>query len=133
MGSDAGKELEELVATIEGLLLPAGFTVTKNPRIYNDHGVQVAEFDVEVRGKLGSATVVWLIECRNRPRDGPASGQWIEQLIGRRQRFNFDKVMAVSTTGFPKERSSARSASGLLSERSTRLHRSSPSSLGCAL
>jgi Restriction endonuclease len=100
MESASGKEIEELVATIEGLLLPKGFTVTKNPRIYNDHGVQVAEFDVEIRGKLGSADIAWLIECRNRPGDGPAPGQWIEQLMGRRNRFNFDKVMAVSTTGF---------------------------------
>ena len=99
MGSTGGKEIEELVGTIEGLLIPKGFTVTKNSRMYND-GVQVAEFDVEIRGKLGSADIAWLIECRDRPADGPAPGKWIEQLIGRRDRFNFDKVMAVSTTGF---------------------------------
>jgi hypothetical protein len=96
----SGKEIEELVATIEGLLLPRGFTVTKNTRVHNDHGVQVAEFDVEIRGKLGSADIAWLMECRNRPREGPAPGAWIEQLMGRRDRFNFNKVTAVSTTGF---------------------------------
>jgi hypothetical protein len=100
MGSASGKEIEELVATIERSLLPKGFVVTKNPRVYNDRGVQVAEFDAEIRGKLGSADIAWLIECSNRPSDGPAPGQWIEQLIGRRGRFNFDKVMAVSTSGF---------------------------------
>jgi hypothetical protein len=100
MGYASGKEIEELVATIEGLLLPQGFTVAKNPRIYDDHGVPLAEFDIEIRGKLGSADIAWLIECRNRPCDGPAPGKWIEQLMGRRGRFNFDKVMAVSTTGF---------------------------------
>jgi len=95
-----GKQLEDLVATIEGLLLPNGFAVTKNTRVYNDNGVQVAEFDVEIRGKLGSGNIAWLIECRNRPREGPAPGAWIEQLVGRRSRFNFNKVTAVSTTGF---------------------------------
>jgi hypothetical protein len=96
----SGKEIEELVATIEALPLPRGFTVTKNTRVYNDHGVQAAELDVEIRGKLGSADIAWLMECRNRPREGPAPGAWIEQLMGRRDRFNFNKVTAVSTTGF---------------------------------
>lgn len=95
-----GKQLEDLVAIIEGLLLPNGFEVTKNRRVYNDHGTQVAEFDVEIRGKLGSGSIAWLIECRNRPGEGPAAGSWIEQLAGRRSRFNFNKVSAVSTTGF---------------------------------
>lgn len=95
-----GKQIEELVATIEGRLLPLGFEVKKNTRVYNDNGVQVAEFDVEIRGKLGSTEIAWLLECRNRPGEGPAPGAWIEQLVGRRSRFNFNKVTAVSTTGF---------------------------------
>ena len=96
----AGKQLEELVATIEGLLLPRGFDVKKNTRVYNDNGVQIAEFDIEIRSKLGSGEIAWLIECRDRPGDGPAPGAWIEQLASRRSRFKFNKVTAVSTTGF---------------------------------
>jgi Restriction endonuclease len=95
-----GKRLEALVATIEKLLLPMGFDVKTNTRVYNDGGVQLGEFDVEIRGRLGSTEIAWLIECRNRPSEGPARGAWIEQLVGRRSRFNFDKVTAVSTTGF---------------------------------
>lgn len=95
-----GKNLEDLVATIESLLIPQGFTVEKNDRVFNDDGVQVAELDIVIRGKVGSATFSWLIECRNRPSDGAAPGSWIEQIFGRRSRFNFDKVTAVSTTGF---------------------------------
>lgn len=95
-----GKHLEALVAYVEKTLLPEGFTVATNERIFNDEGVQIAEFDIEVRGKVGSTSIAWLIECRDRPTSGPVPGSWIEQLVGRRMRFGFNKVTAVSTTGF---------------------------------
>lgn len=94
-----GRQLEALVAFVEKTLLPQGYEVKTNERIYNE-GVQIAELDVEVRGKVGSTSIFWLIECRDRPGDGPAPGSWIEQLVGRRTRFGFNKVTAVSTTGF---------------------------------
>jgi hypothetical protein len=62
--------------------------------------VQVAEFDIAVSGRVGTSDVSVLIECRDRPTEGAAPGAWIEQLVGRRLRFRFDKVMAVSSTGF---------------------------------
>lgn len=95
-----GKQLEALVAFVEKSLLPQGFEVTTNTRVVNDEGVQIAEFDVEIRGKMGSTEMAWLIECRDRPGSGAAPGSWIEQLVGRRDRFGFNKVTAVSTTGF---------------------------------
>lgn len=99
MSSD-GKQLETLVAFVERELLPPGFVVKSNERVFNDEGVQIAEFDIEVNGKVGTTTISWLIECRDRPGGGAASGAWIEQLVGRRTRFGFNKVTAVSTTGF---------------------------------
>lgn len=95
-----GKKLEGLVTFVEETLLPKGFDVKTNECVYNDDGVQIAEFDIEIRGKVGSTSIAWLIECRDRPSDGPAPGSWIEQLVGRRTRFGFNKVTAVSTTGF---------------------------------
>jgi len=95
-----GKYLEALVAFVEETMLPEGYDVKTNKRIYNDDGVQIAEFDVEIRGRLGTTDIAWLIECRDRPGSGPAPGSWIEQLVGRRSRFGFNKVTAVSTTGF---------------------------------
>ncbi len=94
-----GKKLEALVVYVEGVLIPKGFKVSTNRRVFED-GVQIAEFDIEVYGKLGTTEIRWLIECRDRPSDGPAPGAWIEQLAGRRQRFGFNKVTAVCTTGF---------------------------------
>jgi len=95
-----GKHLEALVAFVEEKLLPEGYEVKTNKRIYNDDGIQIAEFDVEIRGKLGTTEIAWLIECRDRPGSGAAPSSWIEQLVGRRTRFRFNKVTAVSTTGF---------------------------------
>jgi len=99
MASD-GRQLETLVAFVEKTLTPQGLTVSTNERVLNDEGVQIAEFDVEVTGKFGSTEIRWLIECRDRPGQGSAPGSWIEQLVGRRARFGFNKVTAVSTTGF---------------------------------
>jgi hypothetical protein len=57
-----GRQLESLVAFVEKALLPQGFEVKTNERVYNDEGAQIAELDVEVRGKVGSTTIAWLIE-----------------------------------------------------------------------
>ncbi len=97
---NTGKLLEGFVQRIEKLVLPHGFTISPSEKVYNDDGVQVAEFDIDITGKVGTTNFRWLIECRNRPSDGPVPGSWIEQLVGRRDRFKFDKVIAVSTTGF---------------------------------
>ena len=99
MGSD-GKQLEALVAFVEKTLVPPGFEVNANKRVFNDEEEQIAEFDIEIRGKVGSTSFAWLIECRDRPSHGTAPGSWIEQLVGRRDRFGFNLVTAVSTTGF---------------------------------
>ena len=95
-----GRDLEQFVKGIEEFFSPKHFEIKSNRKIYNDDGVPLAEFDVEVTGNFGSTEINWLIECRDRPSDGPAPGAWIEQLAGRRQRFGYNKVTAVSTTGF---------------------------------
>lgn len=95
-----GKRLEALVAFVERTLVPQGFKVTTNDRVLNDEGIQIAEFDVLIQGAIGTGDFQWLIECRDRPSSGAAPGSWIEQLVGRRTRFNLSKVTAVSTTGF---------------------------------
>jgi hypothetical protein len=35
-------------------LLPAEFKFATNDRVYNDDGVQIAEFDVHIMGKIGT-------------------------------------------------------------------------------
>jgi hypothetical protein len=68
--------------------------------VFNERGVQVAEFDILISGAVEDRQMSWLIECRDRPSKGSAPAKWIEQLAGRRSRFGFERVMAVSSTGF---------------------------------
>jgi predicted RecB family endonuclease len=96
----SGKKLEDLVSQIEKILLPHGFEIHKNRREYDDEGVCSNEFDIVVEGKVGSGYYKGLIECRDRPSQGKAPKSWIEQLYGRQLEGKFNKVIAVSTTGF---------------------------------
>jgi hypothetical protein len=58
-----GRTLEGLVAFVEKLSLPDGFTVEHNKRLLSESdGVEV-EFDVVISGSIGSTKMVWLIEC----------------------------------------------------------------------
>jgi len=98
--SNSGKEVEDLVGNIEQELLPQGFKVEPRQRVFNEAGEQIAELDLVISGPLGSSSVRWLIECRDRPSEGSAPISWIEQLVARKERLQFDKVFAVSTTGF---------------------------------
>ena len=96
-----GERFEELIRQIEEITLPSGFEITPRKCIY-DQGVQLAEFDIDIQGIINGVVFKWLIECRDRPSEGPAPSSWIEQLVGRRQLFGYSKVTAVSTTGFSK-------------------------------
>lgn len=111
---NSGKELEQLVHEIERSLLSSDFEVSLNKTAFDDAGNQLAEFDIVISGRLGSCSVEWLIECRDRPSQGSAPNAWIEQLAARKRRFNFDKVIAVSTTGFAKGLSEYAEREGVL-------------------
>lgn len=108
-----GKALQDLVEVIEKLHLPEGFTVTTNRFVYDDEGDQIAELDIEIRGRVGSTDFAWLIECRDRPSQGAGPISWIEQLVTRRERLGFHKVTAVSSTGFAPGAAKFAEASGI--------------------
>jgi hypothetical protein len=95
-----GTQLESLVKLVEGIQLPAGFTLKTNRRLYDESGNQLVELDIVITGTIGSVTYRTLFECRDRPSEGKAEGAWIEQLYGRKYRYGFNEVIAVSTTGF---------------------------------
>lgn len=97
-----GRALEHLTAFIEELKLPPGFTVEINKRVKSPSGEDEAELDIVIAGRIGSANFQWLIECRDRPASSAAPVAWIEQLIGRQQRYRINKVTAVSTQHFSK-------------------------------
>jgi len=49
MSRNDGKSLELLTKLIESLLLPKGFEVETRKRIFNDLGIQIAEFDIVIK------------------------------------------------------------------------------------
>lgn len=55
-----GKNLERLVEFVEKTLLPEGFSVTTNDRVFDDEGTQIAEFDIRAEGKVGTTDFSWL-------------------------------------------------------------------------
>jgi hypothetical protein len=108
-----GKALEGLVAFVEKLSLPDGFVIEHNKRVRSENDGVGVEFDVVISGNIGSAKMVWLIECRDRPSGGAAPVSWIEQLIGRRDRFQINKITAVSTQLFSKPARTLAAAKGI--------------------
>jgi hypothetical protein len=99
---NSGRRLEDVVTLIESMNLPSGFTQEQRQRVFNKDGDQIAELDIVITGTVGTSTWKMLIECRDRPSEGSAPRSWIQQLIGRRDDLNVDKVMAVSSTGFAR-------------------------------
>lgn len=97
-----GRKLESIVTYIESLRLPEGWTITPRVLRKSEAGGTGGELDILLKGKVGTIDLTWLIECRDRPSAGPAPASWIEQLYGRRHRYNLSKVTAVSTTGFSR-------------------------------
>jgi len=128
--SKGGRTLELLVAFIESALVPRGFSVTHGEKVYNEAGSQLAEFDIIIRGPIGGGSISWLIECRDRPAAGAADGQWIQAVASRRDLFKFDKVTAVSTSGFSP---SAIHAARELNVELRRVETVTPDSFGWAL
>lgn len=99
MGRKTGKSLEKFVEKIESIYRDDNTTIETNKRVIED-GETLAEFDIVVEGNFCSTTIKWLIECRDRPSSSSEGVSWIEQLSGRKNNYNFDRVTAVSTTGF---------------------------------
>lgn len=95
-----GTKLENLVEFIESTFHPNDFEVKPRERVKDDEGNIIAELDILITGKVGQCPYKLLVECRDRPSVGPQGQSWIEQLHGRKVRFGFHNVIAVSSTGF---------------------------------
>jgi hypothetical protein len=92
-----GRELEELVALIEGVMVPHGATV-KSPDFVDDRVTgHRREVDVSVRMKVGSTEILIVLECRDRDVEDVT---WIEQLAQKCRDLKVSKVIAVSSAGF---------------------------------
>jgi hypothetical protein len=47
--------------------VPNGLEIEARERVLDDARRQIAEFDVVIRGNVGSTDFTWLIECRQKP------------------------------------------------------------------
>lgn len=93
-----GRDLETLIARIETALSPLGVEVT-SPDFFTDRITgQQREVDISIRGKIGSADVLIICECRDR--SGSQDVTWIEQLAQKRHDVGAAKAIAVSSSAF---------------------------------
>ncbi|WP_106971674.1 restriction endonuclease [Streptomyces xylophagus] len=96
--ANAGRALEELVATLETLLSDSPVEI-KSPDYITGRTTQtLREVDVSLRTRVGSATILVIIECRDRSR--PQNVQWIDEIVGKQEEVGANKAVAVSQSGF---------------------------------
>lgn len=59
---NTGKILESFIEQIEKILLPHDIKISSNDKIFNDEGIQIAKFDIEIEGKIGSTQCIHSFE-----------------------------------------------------------------------
>lgn len=91
--------LEQLVARIEKLYGPE-LKVTSPEKILDKNSGGKHEFDVTVRGQIGTSTYLVVIECRRRKKVDDVT--WINEVAKKSQRVNANKAILVSSKGFTK-------------------------------
>lgn len=95
-----GRELEELVATLEKGLSGKGVIIT-SPDFIEDIVIEdKREVDVSLRFNVGSHDFLLVFECRDRKNTEDVT--WIEQLATKRDDISVNKLIAVSSNGFSK-------------------------------
>ncbi|MCO5999829.1 restriction endonuclease [Actinoallomurus rhizosphaericola] len=94
----AGRSLELLVKALEQLLAGAPVEIRSPDYIKGRHSGTAREVDVSLRSRVGSISVLVIIECRDRTK--PQDVTWIEQLASKREDVGADKAVAVSASGF---------------------------------
>lgn len=97
---ESWRELEKLVAVIEGAMLPTGATVKSPDRILDKVSGSLREVDASIRYKVGTTPILITVECRDRTSVQDAT--WIEQLATKRSSIGANQTIAVATQGFSK-------------------------------
>jgi len=95
-----GRELEKLVATLEGILSRKDVEIKSPDYIVGVNSGSRREIDVSLRTKVGSHEVLITLECRDRQKTDDVT--WIEQLATKRADILASKTVAISSSGFSK-------------------------------
>lgn len=93
-----GRELEKLIATLENLLGETNIEVKSPDYIVGINSGSRREIDVSLRAKVGSSTVLIILETRDRTETDDV--RWIEQLSAKKEDVLASNVIAVSSAGF---------------------------------
>lgn len=93
-----GRELEELVATLEKGLNGTGIKVTSPDKIYDKVTKRKREIDVSLKGNMGFHDMFAILECRKRKHKDDVT--WIEQLAIKRDHTGANLAIAISSSGF---------------------------------
>ena len=94
----AGRDLEELVETLESLLAGTGVELRSPEFIQGKNSKTLREIDVTLRSRIGSTPVLVMMECRKRGRIQDV--QWIDEIAGKKDDVGADKAVAVARKGF---------------------------------
>jgi hypothetical protein len=106
-----GRDLETLVALVERLLEEMPVVIQSPEYIIGRRSDSPREIDVTIRGTVGSATVLVMVECRDR--DGTQGVGWIDQVVGKREDVGADKAVVVCSAGFSEPAIRAAQAVGI--------------------
>lgn len=95
-----GRALETLIPTIESAVAGTGGTIRSPDSIVGRTSGAAREIDVSLRGKVGSADLLVIFECRDCARRQGV--EWIEQLASERTDVGAQLAVAVSSSGFTR-------------------------------
>lgn len=91
-----GREAERIVESLERLLSGDLLEIKSPDSLYDHNSGTFREVDVSIKGKIGSHTILVVIECRDRKRVQDVT--WIEQLVSKKNGINANKMIALSTS-----------------------------------
>lgn len=94
-----GTQLEKFVTKFHEAFCTESTNIETRKKLYAN-GICCAEIDILITDKFSSVPIQIAIECRDRKETEGAD--WIQQIIGRKCDFKFDKYIAVSSSGFSK-------------------------------
>lgn len=88
---------QKLTNSIMAVFHEPEFEVIESPLVYNQRTGAVRELDILIMHRKDKTRKI-LVECRDHRRKQDV--RWIDELQGKAQRLNFQKVIAVSSSGF---------------------------------
>lgn len=95
-----GRDLERLVSILEKTLSKYQIKIKSPDYIEGINSGSNREIDISLRGKIGSANVLIILECRDRKKKQQVA--WIEQIASKKEDVEAHKAIAVTSTGFSK-------------------------------